>query len=315
MKSVINIPYSELLTLEDKKKLETQLKDVEIIDIDKSMQAYISAQLTDSEMRTFQKLEDDYSARGKINRLVQEFNELETIPKEFQVKDITQTPLAKSLIRIQELIQNYQELALIDTDTSQKSHEYFTNITNELKTFDNETQLQLIEKMLPEINTAVWRHSKFNPKENPEQYKKRWKELKNSLKARITGYKDELRITDNSNGGFTVMQWAIILYYVDAEKYSHIVHATEKVRQLIKDFGLSYSYDNLYNTYMKFKSRVENTRSDDCEKYIKEKKAITPTIIQDMETVLLKIKKISKEAFSYAKDDISEFKDTLEKNE
>lgn len=315
MKSVINIPYSELLNPEDKKKLEIQLKDVEIIDLDKSMQSYISSQLTDDEMQTFKKIDDDYYARGKINRLVKEFNELETIPKEFQVKDITQTPLAKSLIRIQELIQNYQELALIDTDTSQKSHEYFTNITNELKTFDNETQLQLIEKMLPEINTAVWRHSKFNPKENPEQYKKRWKELKNSLKARITGYKDELRITDNSNGGFTVMQWAIILYYVDAEKYSHIVHATEKVRQLIKDFGLSYSYKSLYNAYMEYKGRVENTRSDDSEKHIQEKKAITPIIIEDIQTALPKIKKISKEAFSYAKDDISEFKDTLEKNE
>src|SRR5690554_2255247 len=143
------IPYLELLTLEDKQKLEAQFKKVHIIDLDKSMQSYISNHLSDSEMRTFQKLEDDYSARGKINRLVQEFNELETIPKEFQVKDITQTPLAKSLIRIQELIQNYQELALLDIDTSQKSNEYFLNLTNELKTFDNETQLQLIEKMLP----------------------------------------------------------------------------------------------------------------------------------------------------------------------
>jgi hypothetical protein len=117
------------------------------------------------------------------------------------------------------------------------------------------------------------------------------------------------------NDGYTVMQWAIILNYINPEKYSHILHSTDKVRQLIKDFGLSYSYDNLYNTYMEFKSRVENTRSDDCEKYIKEKKAITPTIIQDMETALPKIKKISKEAFSDAKDDISEFKDTIDKNE
>lgn len=117
------------------------------------------------------------------------------------------------------------------------------------------------------------------------------------------------------NDGYTVMQWAIVLYYVEPEKYSHIVRSTEKVRQLIKDFGLSYSYKSLYNTYMKFKSRVENTRSDDSEKHIQEKKAITPTIIQDMETVLLKIKKIHKEAFNYAKDDISEFKDTIDKNE
>lgn len=117
------------------------------------------------------------------------------------------------------------------------------------------------------------------------------------------------------NDGYTVMQWAIILNYINPEKYSHILHSTDKVRQLIKDFGLSYSYKSLYNAYMEYKGRVENTRSDDCEKYIKEKKAITPTIIQDMETVLLKIKKIHKEAFNYAKDDISEFKDTLEKNE
>lgn len=117
------------------------------------------------------------------------------------------------------------------------------------------------------------------------------------------------------NEGYTVMQWAIILNYINPEKYSHILHSTDKVRQLIKDFGLSYSYKSLYNAYMEYKGRVENTRSDDCEKYIKEKKAITPTIIQDMETVLPKIKKISKEAFSDAKDDISEFKDTLEKNE
>lgn len=194
MKSTIsNVPYSEVLSLEEKKKLEAQLKEVEILDLDKSMQAYISAQLTDSEMRTFQKLEDDYSARGKINRLAKKFQELETIPKEFQVKDITQTPIAKSLNRIQELIQNYQELALLDTDTSQKSHEYFTNITDELKTFDNETKLKLIEKMLPDLNTAIWRHSKFNPQDNTQEYKRRWKELKNSLKARITGYKEELR--------------------------------------------------------------------------------------------------------------------------
>lgn len=315
MKSTTNIPYSELLTLEDKKKLEIQLKEVDIIDINKSMQFYISNHLSESEMQTFKKIEDDYSASGKINRLVKEFNELVTIPKEFQVKDITQTPIAKSLIRIQELTQNYQELALLDTDASQKSHEYFLNLTDELKTFGNETQLQLIEKMLPDTNTAIWMHSKFNPQENPEQYKKRWKELKNSLKARITAYKDELRITDNSNGGFTVMQWAIILYYVEPEKYSHIVHATEKVRQLIKDFGLTYSYKSLYNTYIEFKGRVENTRSEDSRKHIQQKKAITPTIIQDMETALPKIKKISKEAFSDAKDDISEFNDTIEKNE
>lgn len=117
------------------------------------------------------------------------------------------------------------------------------------------------------------------------------------------------------NEGYTVMQWAIVLYYVEPEKYSHIVRSTEKVRQLIKDFGLTYSYKSLYNTYMKFKSRVENTRSDDCEKYIQEKKAITPTIIKDIERALPKIKKIHKEAFNYAKDDISEFNDAIDKNE
>lgn len=125
----------------------------------------------------------------------------------------------------------------------------------------------------------------------------------------------DLIIGKVSNEGYTVMQWAIVLYYVEPEKYSHIVRSTEKVRQLIKDFGLSYSYKSLYNTYMKFKSRVENTRSDDSEKHIQEKKAITPTIIQDMETALPKIKKISKEAFSDAKDDISEFNDVIDKNE
>ena len=117
------------------------------------------------------------------------------------------------------------------------------------------------------------------------------------------------------NEGFTVMQWAIILYYVEPEKYSHIVRSTDKVRHLIKDFGLSYSYDNLYNTYLEFKGKVKNIRSDDSEKHIREKKAITPIIIEDIQTALPKIKKISKEAFSYAKDDISEFNDTIEKNE
>ena len=36
------IPYLELLTLEDKQKLEAQFKKVDIIDLDKSMQSYIS---------------------------------------------------------------------------------------------------------------------------------------------------------------------------------------------------------------------------------------------------------------------------------
>ena len=126
MKSTIsNVPYSEVLSLEEKKKLEAQLKEVEILDLDKSMQAYISAQLTDSEMRTFQKLDDDYYARGKINRLAKKFHELETIPKEFQVKDITQTPIAKSLIRIQELIQNYQELRQGQVMNQQHLHRDF----------------------------------------------------------------------------------------------------------------------------------------------------------------------------------------------
>ena len=299
MKSVINIPYSELLTLEDKKKLEIQLKEVEIIDINKSMQFYISNHLSESEMQTFKKLDDDYSASGKINRLAKEFNELETIPKEFQVKDITQTPIAKSLIRIQELIQNYQELALLDISTSKKADEYFINLTNELKNFDNETQLQLIEKMLPELNTAIWMHSKFNPQENPEQYKKRWKELKNSLNARITTYKDELRITDNSNGGFTVMQWAIILYYIDAEKYPDIPTDSEKIRQFMKDFNISKKTEsNLKNKYSRIKNIFGNYSG-----------TITEKMIQDAKKVLPKIKEINKTSYDLAKEDVARLQD------
>ncbi len=295
MKSTIsNVPYSEVLSLEEKKKLEAQLKEVEILDLDKSMQAYISAQLTDSEMRTFKKLEDDYSARGKINRHAAEFNELEFIPEQCRVKDIRETPIAKSLITIQELLLNYQELALLDTDTSQKSHEYFTNITDELKTFDNETKLRLIEKMLPDTNTAIWMHSKFNPQENPEQYKKRWKELKNSLKARITAYKDELRITDNSNEGYTVMQWAIVLYYINAEKYPDITTDREKIRQFMKDFKIAKKTEsNLRNKYSMIKNIFDDRRS-----------SITEKMLQDAKTVLPKIKEINKTSYNEAKNDL-----------
>lgn len=116
------------------------------------------------------------------------------------------------------------------------------------------------------------------------------------------------------NEGYTVMQWAIILNYINPEKYSHIVRTTDKIKQLIKDFGLTYSSKSMYNAYMKFKSRVKKTRSDDCEKYIVKNKAISPTIIQDMETVLPKIKKIHKESYIQATDEISEFNDVLDKN-
>jgi hypothetical protein len=227
MKSTIsNVPYSEVLSLEEKKKLEAQLKEVEILDLDKSMQAYISAQLTDSEMRTFKKLEDDYSARGKINRLAAEFNELEFIPEQCRVKDIRETPIAKSLITIQELLLNYQELALLDIDTSQKADEYFTNLTNELKTFDNETKLKLIEKMLPDLNTAIWAHSKFHPNDTPEKYKKRWKELVNSLKARLIGYKETLKEDDIKE--YKELSKALKKYVnIDAETLKYIIKYKE----------------------------------------------------------------------------------------
>lgn len=195
MKSTIsNVPFSEIFEKpENRQVLENQLKDVEIIDIDKSMQAYISAQLTDSEMRTFQKLDDDYSARGKINRLVTEWNELEAIPEVFKIKDVRETPIAKSLIKIDSLFLSFQDLALKDIDTSQKASEYFTNITNELKTLNYSIQLYILENRPYDTNTAIWAHSKFHPEDNPEKYKKRWEELVNSLKARLIEYKETLK--------------------------------------------------------------------------------------------------------------------------
>lgn len=228
MKSTIsNVPFSEIFEKpENRQVLENQLKDVEIIDIDKSMQAYISAQLTDSEMRTFQKLDDDYSARGKINRLVTEWNELEAIPEVFKVKDVKETPIAKSLIKIDSLFLSFQDLALKDIDTSQKASEYFTNITNELKTLNYSIQLYILENRPKETNTAIWAHSKFHPNDNPEKYKKRWKELVNSLKARLIEYKETLKEDDIRE--YEELSKALKKYVnVDAETLKYIIKYKE----------------------------------------------------------------------------------------
>ena len=65
-----------------------------------------------------------------------------------------------------------------------------------------------------------------------------------------------------SNEGYTAMQWAIILYYINAEKYPDIPTDIEKIRQFMKDFDISEKTEsNLGNKYSMIKNIFDEHRS------------------------------------------------------
>lgn len=101
-------------------------------------------------------------------------------------------------------------------------------------------------------------------------------------------------IDEKSSEEYTAMQWAIILYYINAEKYPDIPTDADKIRQLMYDFGISQKTEaNLKNKYSMIKNILENRRS-----------AITEKMLQDAKKVLPKIKEINKTSYNEAKNDL-----------
>jgi hypothetical protein len=96
------------------------------------------------------------------------------------------------------------------------------------------------------------------------------------------------------NEGYTVMQWAIVLYYINAEKYPDITTDREKIRQFMKDFKIAKKTEsNLRNKYSMIKNIFDDRRS-----------SITEKMLQDAKTVLPKIKEINKTSYNEAKNDL-----------
>jgi hypothetical protein len=96
------------------------------------------------------------------------------------------------------------------------------------------------------------------------------------------------------NEGYTAMQWAIVLYYINAEKYPDITTDREKIRQFMKDFKIAKKTEsNLRNKYSMIKNIFDDRRS-----------SITEKMLQDAKTVLPKIKEINKTSYNEAKNDL-----------
>lgn len=105
------------------------------------------------------------------------------------------------------------------------------------------------------------------------------------------------------NEGYTAMQWAIVLYYINAEKYPDITTDSEKIRQFMEDFNISKKTEkNLSIKYSKIKNIFDEHRS-----------TITLRMIQDAKKMLPRIKEISREAYNVAKDEISKLQDVYDR--
>lgn len=113
------------------------------------------------------------------------------------------------------------------------------------------------------------------------------------------------------NEGYSVMQWAIILHYINAEKYPNKESDNQMIRQFMKDFNIQYSYDNIRNTFYDFKSRLENTQEDFNQNKKRNKGVLTKHTIRAMKAVLPKIKKLSLEGFDDAVLNIRNVEDLL----
>jgi hypothetical protein len=113
------------------------------------------------------------------------------------------------------------------------------------------------------------------------------------------------------NEGYTVMQWAIILHYINAEKYPNKESDNQMIRQFMKDFNIQYSYNNIRNKFYDFKSRLENTQEDFNQNKKRNKGVLTKHTIRAMKAVLPKIKKLSLEGFDDAVLNIRNVEDLL----
>lgn len=229
-----NVPFSEIFNDPDNmRKLESQYKDVQVIDPEKSMQNFIRANLTADEIQTYQQKQPEPNyiiseIEGKINKLAKEFHEFDAIPEAYQVKDIRQTPIVKSLTAINKLLFDFQELALQEVDASQKSKEYAINIINELSKLDKSIQLSLLEIGVYETNIAVLFKRMMNRNENTVEYEKRWTELRNSLNSHLVEYRTTLAEKDDDKEQFNEFAKDLRKFVlIDGETLKHIIQFKE----------------------------------------------------------------------------------------
>ncbi|MEA5082252.1 MAG: hypothetical protein VB024_11635 [Dysgonamonadaceae bacterium] len=225
------VPYNDIFdNPEYRKQLYQEYKAVTIKDFDASLQSYLKQKLSPEEQKMYEdenrEPKNGYYFQAAIEKkmtdLAKEFKELDPIPQEYAVKDIKQTPTYKSLAGIQSLLLKYQDLALHDIDASDKADKYMTNIKDMMEHFTNSFKLDLIDRILntDNYNTAIFFHKKFNPQDNPYEYKKRWEQLKISLNARLIEYKTEL-LEDIQN--------PTIIYDGLAKGLNQYVETTDKV--------------------------------------------------------------------------------------
>lgn len=144
------------------------------------------------------------------------------------VRDIRKTPIVKSLTAINELMFDYQELALKDIDTSQKAKEYAINITNELAKLDKSIQFSLLKVGVHEANIPIVVIMMMNPVENTVEYGKRWTELRNSLNSYLIEYKTGLAEKDEDEVQFNELAEDIRKFvFVDGKTLKHIIQFKE----------------------------------------------------------------------------------------